>query len=265
MLSRLVGMRRERSAGGKLITIYPSDDDQFRLLAEELHVATEGLEGPAILSDRPYRPGSLVHYRYGGFTSDQMVLDVDGAYAAMLVAPDGSWVEDERLASFSPPAWAPSPLPDTPSRKPESQRGKPVLLADRFAVREAIRHSNRGGVYQATDQTDGRPVVVKQVRPHVGGGNGEGDARDLIRREAHMLDLLEPTGLTPRKISLFEYEGHTFLAEEEINGLSLREWVTEQIRIRDEALPAASDVLDIVQQMVEMISTASPGLRLGSV
>ncbi|MGW2221707.1 class III lanthionine synthetase LanKC N-terminal domain-containing protein [Nonomuraea sp. NPDC001684] len=44
-----------------------ADDEQFRRLAAELDRVTSGLPGPVILSDRPVRPGSLVHYRYGVF------------------------------------------------------------------------------------------------------------------------------------------------------------------------------------------------------
>ncbi|MDX3333358.1 hypothetical protein PV620_17525, partial [Streptomyces sp. ME02-6978a] len=43
------------------------DPELFRRLARRLHAATLGLRGPRILSDRPYAPGSLVHYRYGVF------------------------------------------------------------------------------------------------------------------------------------------------------------------------------------------------------
>ena len=52
---------------GKFITVYPSNDKQALQLAVALHEATDGLPGPRIRTDRPLRPGSLVHYRYGAF------------------------------------------------------------------------------------------------------------------------------------------------------------------------------------------------------
>src|SRR6266511_2999949 len=54
-----------RGGAGKFITVYPDDDQQFATLAAELDKATDGLAGPSILSDRPYRAGSLVYYRFG--------------------------------------------------------------------------------------------------------------------------------------------------------------------------------------------------------
>lgn len=45
-VAALVSGRYERGGGGKFLTVYPADDDHFRLLAEELHLATLGLPGP---------------------------------------------------------------------------------------------------------------------------------------------------------------------------------------------------------------------------
>ena len=59
---------------GKCITIYPNDDIQAVSLAVALDVATSGLRGPAILSDRPLRPGSLIHYRYGCFSHEHVLV-----------------------------------------------------------------------------------------------------------------------------------------------------------------------------------------------
>jgi hypothetical protein len=80
----------DRSAGGKFLTAYPEDDGHFRAIAEELHHVTEGLPGPGILSDRPYGPGSLVHYRFGAFASVP-VLGNDGVYEPCSSPPTAPW------------------------------------------------------------------------------------------------------------------------------------------------------------------------------
>ena len=63
-LRELLAIRGDRRVGG-FITAYPDGREQFRRLADDLHLATAGLTGPALAPDQPYRPGSLVHYRCG--------------------------------------------------------------------------------------------------------------------------------------------------------------------------------------------------------
>lgn len=218
-----------RGSSGKFLTVYPDNDEHFRLLAAELDQATVGLTGPSILSDRPYRPGSLVHYRYGAFAG-RRVLTNDGLYQPVLRGADGTLVKDRRDAWFAPPAGVPMPFredrpPAAPAGNGSAVAPQPVLLANRFAVREAIRHANRGGVFRALDARTGADVVVKQARPFVQTSRNNWDVRDALRHEAEMLDVLGPLGIAPRKLELFEQGGHVFLAEELVPGVSLRRWV----------------------------------------
>src|SRR6266511_806906 len=226
-----------RGGAGKFITVYPDDDQQFATLAAELDKATDGLAGPSILSDRPYRAASLVYYRFGAFKGN-LQLSNDGDYRTMLVRPDGSLVEDRRDAWFSAPGWAAPPLagPEAPTSGPGGRReaGLPpaqvrrVLLGDRFVVGQAIRHANKGGVFRAVDSTTGAEAVVKQARPHVEATESGSDVRDGLRHEAAMLDRLAPLRVAPRKLDLFEQDGHLFLAEELLPGVPLRRFVGEQ-------------------------------------
>lgn len=252
-LRMLLSIRMARGSGGKFITVYPEGPEQFTELLEVLHEATEGMEGPAILSDRRYRPGSLVHYRYGGFSASQQVLDVDGSYTHMLVTPDGRWTQDERNAWYSPPAWAPVPLSDPEPVRPSSERGKSqVLLNDRYVVHEAIRHSNRGGVYRARDERTGQKVVIKEARPFVGAEVDGTDARDYLRNEYQTLRTLEPLGIAVRPVDLFEYQGHLFLAEEEVPGVTLRTWVDDMVRRDPGRMMPFDRVLDVARRLVDM-------------
>ncbi|MFJ8430256.1 class IV lanthionine synthetase LanL [Kitasatospora sp. NPDC094019] len=108
-LHELNSRHSDQGSAGKFITVYPVGEPQFRRLAAALHRATDGLPGPAVLSDRPYRPGSLVHYRYGAIAA-RAELGNDGGYRSMLRGPDGERVEDVRGASYRIPPWARDPL-----------------------------------------------------------------------------------------------------------------------------------------------------------
>ncbi|WP_065963992.1 class III lanthionine synthetase LanKC N-terminal domain-containing protein [Streptomyces sparsogenes] len=243
----------DRAQCGKIITAYPRDDDRFRSLAEELDAATAGLPGPAILSDRPYRKGSLVHYRYGAFLGKPVLTD-DGSYEARIEAPDGTLVTDHRKAWFAPPGWAVLPLDGPPGRaaKPPAEPG-PVLLADRFEVREAIRHSARGGVYRALDRKTGREVVVKQARAHVGGGLTGEDARALLRREARNLSGL--AGVCPELVHEFDQDGHAFLVEGLVDGEPLARWVrTRVVEAPDDGGMAPAEAVEVARDLARLLA-----------
>ncbi|MGV9266208.1 class IV lanthionine synthetase LanL [Kitasatospora sp. NPDC003701] len=254
-LTELVSDRYDRGSGGKFITVYPQDDDQFRQLAEELDRATAPLPGPGILSDRRFRPGSLVHYRYGAFRGFPRLTN-DGSVEPMLQAPDGSFVRDRRPAGFSPPAWAVSPLPQ-PAEPPPAP-GTSVLLNDRYVVRKAIRHAYKGGVFLGTDQRTGQEVVIKEARRHVGSTLRGTDAGDRLDHEAQMHALLAPLGLCPKVLGVFGQGGNRYLAEERIAGQTLRSWVTERLR------PDRAPVLELAAQLVTTVGAVHElGLVLG--
>ncbi len=238
----------DRAQCGKIITAYPRDDDQLRELAPLLDDATAGLAGPAILSDRPYRKGSLVHYRYGAFRGVR-VLGNDGSFDVRLRAPDGTLVEDHRKAWFSPPPWTELPFPGNPGRPAAAQGAKPVLLADRFVVREAVRHSARGGVYRALDQHTGAEVIVKQARAHAAANVTGEDARARLRREAANLATL--TGLSTELVASFEEDGHAFLVQSLVPGQALTRWVTE--RRADPGFIPVPQVLALAQKLCALL------------
>lgn len=241
-VEELTGIRYDRAQCGKFIAGYPHDDDHFRELAEALDLATAGLPGPAILSDRPYRKGSLVHYRYGAFLGVPHVSN-DGVRQARLEAPDGSLVEDRRNPWFSPPPWAELPFPGDPGRPGKAPKApKKVLLHDRYAVHQVIRHSARGGVYRGVDQRTGQDVIVKQARAHVGGSYSGLDARDGLRAEAKALN--ELSGLSAELVELFEQDDHAFLVETVVPGVTLTRWVRDRFsELKDFALGMPTDLV----------------------
>ncbi|MEV5841624.1 class IV lanthionine synthetase LanL [Streptomyces sp. NPDC051985] len=252
-VSALNSRATPRGSSGKFITVYPSSDEAAARLALELHKATLGLAGPRILSDQPYAPNSLVHYRYGAFVGRRRLSD-QGLLVWFIEDPDGNPVEDRRTGQYSPPSWAVSPFPAAVPSPPRQKKpaGGPVLLGGRFSVREAIRHTNKGGVYRGTDVTTGAPVVIKEARPHVEGDASGSDVRDWLRAEAATLEKLKGTGLAPEPLAMFETGGHLFLAQEEVPGVPLRNWVAERFRdvggerYRADALAQAGRLVELV-------------------
>jgi hypothetical protein len=226
----------DRASGGKFLTVYPGDDAQAVRLAEACHRATEGLAGPVILSDRAYRPGSLVHYRYGGFSSTAAI-DNDGVVVHLIKGPDGSPLPDERTPAYRAPSWLADPFQPAQPAAAAPNATATVVLNGRYRVQGALSHANKGGTYLAEDSATGAQVVIKEGRPHVG-DEGRGDARARIRHEARMLAMVECLRTAPHLVDVFEQGGHVFLVEEYIDAPSLREIVEGDIDSPVAPLPA---------------------------
>lgn len=246
-VAHLVDIWQDRGFGGKFITAYPRDDEHFRVLAAILDEATEGLAGPRILSDKPLRPGSLVHSRYGTFHGDRRLTD-DGVLVAEMTGPDGSVVDDVRNSWFSPPPWAVYPFPEEPA--PPSAAPQSMLLGGRFRVHRAIRHANKGGVFRGTDERAGAEVVVKQARAHIGARLDGTDVRDRLREEARMLDRLAPLRVAPARVALFEEQGDLFLVEQAIPGEPL-----DAVTLQKDGAPSAAALLDLARNLVDLVGT----------
>ncbi|MCH0564665.1 class IV lanthionine synthetase LanL [Streptomyces sp. MUM 2J] len=255
-VSALNSRATPRGNSGKFITVYPRSDADAARIAQQLHRATTGLTGPRILSDQPYAAHSLVHYRYGAFVGRRRLSD-EGLLVWFIEDPDGNPVEDKRTGQYSPPPWAVSPFPASVPVPPRTEKAasRPVVIGGRFSVREAIRHTNKGGVYRGTDVTTGAPVVIKEARPHVEADTSGCDVRDWLRAEARALDKLKGTKLAPEPLAMFEHAGHLFLAQEEIPGVPLRTWVAERFRdVGSERYRA--DALAQVGRLVELVAAA---------
>lgn len=246
----LTGPWAERSELGKVITVYPPDDDAAVRIAAALDVATRGLDGPRVLSDRPFAADSLVHYRFGAY-GGRTEVTLDGKVAAVLCDPAGRSCTDRREPQFTAPDWVTDPFRDDVRRGGVGQPG-PVLLHNRYQVQAAIRHAARGGVFRAIDVTTRRSVVIKQARRHVLSDAPDRDARSRLRRESEVLSRLANLDDVPDLVELFEADGDLFLVEQDFGGQTLRAWTEQGLRRRYPARPLAGS-LSILVDIVALV------------
>ncbi len=140
-----------RESPGKFITVRPGDDEQFGRLAAELHLATAGMPGPVIPTARPYRPGGLVHHRYGAAAA-RPVLGNDGACRPVLRTPGGDLVGDRPGRR---PPWVADPVEGAGS----ATGGRPVSAGVRVPTRPGPGTRRGGG-----GLLDGRRVRAGALR-----------------------------------------------------------------------------------------------------
>jgi hypothetical protein len=201
---------------GKFITVYPANEAAAVRVGVALDEATRGLRGPPVPSDRPIRPGSLVHYRYGAF-EERMGLDPWGRPVPVVAGPRGEPVPDPRDETYVMPPWVEDPFVGAGvTEEPVRQ-----AIDGRFAVVATLHRSPRGAVHLAADLETSRPCVLKQAWRDAAVGPDGRDAADHLRREAAVLERLAPDPRFPALIGLVEHAGELYLAMERVEGSTL--------------------------------------------
>ncbi|WKD35944.1 class III lanthionine synthetase LanKC [Streptomyces xanthophaeus] len=215
-----------RGSGGKLVTVYPRDDAEFRTCLADLARLLKGVEGAYVLSDLRYQDNKALYFRYGQFL-DTHTVDVLGRRLPQILGPDGP-VPDDRRPGHAHPSWVPWPFDDW--RPADEDEGDDGLLGGRFRVTGAIQFSNSGGVYTAEDTADGdRPVLLKEARPHTNiNPRQDHDAVDILGREWMFLNRLADAGPYPAPIAKFRHWEHHYIAEEFVDSSDIRSVLLER-------------------------------------
>ena len=212
-----------RESGGKFITVYPSNVDHFRLIADDLRAALAEFKGPYILSDKRYKDSEVVHYRYGAFLG-YPTLSAYGHTATLLQDPNGTRVQDGRSAFFDPPSWIDDPFESRVLDANEIDVSADTTLYlknGKYRIETPIQFSLTGGVYRAVDMDTGRTVIIKEARPYTDIDDDGKDAVWRLKKEYRLLEKLSGTGITPEPLDLFEDWEHLFLVEEFLEGDNL--------------------------------------------
>lgn len=222
VLGLILSKNWPREGGGKFITLYPRDEAAFKQLGLLLARATEGLDGPYILSDRRVPGSRIVFYRYGEHHADERV-DPQGGRVRQIDGPEGEKAQDQRRGWFALPSWIEDPHGSSPV-KVASEFVEKQKLNGRYEVVGVVRYSNLGGIYHARDVQRDRPVVVRERRPLVGWVGSHTDAVGLLHKEARILRRMDGSGITPGYVDGFQLWEHHYLVMEAVEGMELRDY-----------------------------------------
>jgi tRNA A-37 threonylcarbamoyl transferase component Bud32 len=245
MLLALSAKYAPRGSSGKLVTIYPRDEDELHRILRDLTPLTEGEPGPYILSDLRWGDTPL-YVRYGGFTKMECQ-DDKGEWTYAIRRPDGVLIPDVRRAFFSPPDWV--PLPDFLLPHLAARGAAPAMP---YRVERALHFSNAGGIYVAT--RDGRKVVLKEARSHAGLDENHQDAVARLEREKWALERLAGLDGIPALVDTFEAGGHHFIAEEYVEGQPLHVWCAIHHPWVVDAHATDADLAHFTRRAVEIVN-----------
>ncbi|MCX4760395.1 class III lanthionine synthetase LanKC [Streptomyces sp. NBC_01275] len=217
MLKSLNSKYAHRGSSGKFLAVYPSNEDELRILLEELDTALAGFRGPYVLSDLRWSDESPVFLRYGAF-AEIMLEGTDGAPITAVRTPDGTLVEDRRGASFQVPDGVVMPAF---LRERLDQLSALSRVEMPYEDIRPLHYSNGGGVYVGKDPRTGEQVVLKEARPYAAVDSRGLDAVARLRHEHTMLLKAQETDHSPRVHDYLTLWEHHFLVQEYVEGQTL--------------------------------------------
>ncbi|TDV55221.1 class III lanthionine synthetase LanKC [Actinophytocola oryzae] len=244
-----------RGFAGKLVTVYPENDEACEKILTELGDQLVGEPSPYILSDLRWGKGPLF-VRYGAFSTRYMVDDT-GVVVEAMADPEGNLVPDRRDPVFRVPPWVTLPA----FLEPHLEARNSVSLTDLpYTIEQVLHFSNGGGIYSGTDNRTGERVVLKEARPHAGLDSWRHDAVRRLEREHETLVRLAGIPGIPKVHDLFWVGEHRFFAMEHVEGDVLGKAITLRYPLIDPtATPEkyasfTSWAMDIHRQISETIA-----------
>ena len=200
---------------GKLITIYPKNQKEFKKLIKQLYKILRIYKGPRILSDRRYKYDcTTLYYRYGGI-KPICKLDSLGRLHTYICDDKKREIEDIRYPFYNLPEFVKDPF--------SKEKIKKSKLLKEYKVIEAIEFKNSGGIYRA--EKDSIPYIIKEARPYTVLVTSQIDAVKLRQKEVEVLDLLKKEKCIPRLKDAFWDTEHFFLIEEYCEGETLNNYI----------------------------------------
>ncbi|WP_051467486.1 class III lanthionine synthetase LanKC [Actinomadura oligospora] len=245
-----------RGASGKLVTIYPRDENECEIVLKELDELLDGIEGPYILSDLRYADGPLF-VRYGGF-AERRCVGKDGELVPAIENGAGELVPDVRGATFSVPEWMTLPS----FLEPHLEKRNSVRIDEMPYDFESVLHfSNGGGVYLARDRASGERVVLKEARPHAGLDVLGRDAVTRLKHERDILERLSGLDVVPALRDYFVLGEHHFLVEEFVDGNPLQRQIVQRYPLT-KADHDASALAGYTEWALDMLAKIEDAVRL---
>ena len=115
-----------------------------------------------------------------------------------------------------------------------------TVLAGRYAILRTIHRGGMSVVYLAEDRVQGRQVALKELRlPEEGGADqpGYAEAEAWFARESYLLSTLSHP-LIPEFYSVFREGGHSYIAQEYVQGENLQELIARRGPIEERQVAA---------------------------
>ncbi|MBV7321351.1 class III lanthionine synthetase LanKC [Bacillus halotolerans] len=238
-----------RTSSGKFIAIYPSSDNMFFGLLNELYEELKHYEnGPYILNDKSWKD-SNIYYRYGAFKN---IYNERGELC--IKDENGNLIPDNRQPYYKIPEFV-SDFDQYLDTKNNLLDTQDVSNFNDYEFQGVLRFNNGGGIYTGIRKSDGKKVVIKEGRPKVGLDGQLNDAIDRLNIEYEALNTLTEVEGVVNVLDYFKAWKHVFLVEEFVEGVTLQSWcaINYPFNIENDKNEYISKVKKIINSLIETI------------
>lgn len=219
---------------GKMVSIYPSTDEDALQWAKKLIYLTEGFRGPQVPTDRHL--GSIVYVKYGAFQPGP----IPDPASIPFVLPQGiSWPFSVITSPVTP--------------------GRPKLLNYAYYSLQVLKSDAKGDVLKGLyfkKLWQIKPCLIKQGRWNMTSDEDGRDIQDRLQWQYELYRELSGDLPLPRIFDYFKQQDDSYLAMEYIDGISLLKWVKTFYKYRswlDLTPTVRQALLDIFNQVIDII------------
>lgn len=207
---------------GKIITIYPNNEQDFLTLLNEFYTSFKSVKGMAVPSDHAFKDSSLIYYRYGGI-NPILKMNEENDLETLIFDGNGNLVKDKRHPYFSIPAGIENPIKVNNKNVSRELLFEGCENGKDIRFKRIIRRLASGNIYLGL--VENSEVIIKEAKfgalPRK--NNFQGTAILLKKNEEQILKQKISCNM-PRFIDSFEIDRNYFLVESKILGENLRKF-----------------------------------------
>jgi len=203
---------------GKIVAIYPENDDAALMLAKKLIELTKSFKGPAVPTDICL--GSVVYTRYESF-KPIIKADHNGQEEKYFYTKDGQLIKDSDSIPFSMPAgviWPFKELTDPAGNT------APIFFNRLYKIIDILKNDPRGNVFKGLylkSLFQVKKCVLKQGFSNSNSDKSGRDIQDRLNWQYELYKKLSDDVPMPKIYGLIHEPSYTMLAMEFISGVSL--------------------------------------------
>jgi serine/threonine protein kinase len=227
---------------GKIITIYPKDERQLKVIVDSIKNKINFTSGPIIPSDIRYRSNSPIFFRYGVISARNYKLSEHGHKIFLISDPDNNIVIDTKNNDGSQVFWA-SKLPFKTCFSKDYYYQDPEKIVNNFIPIKILHKSPKGDVTQGLHYQKGYTIIQKRSFKGVSSDFYGNDACSKLKNEYIILKKLHKKIKCPKPILYKEYQNYSVLYLEELDGDNIYNLSREQI------LPLFSDIGILINKL----------------